>query len=187
MQVIDLENAVILDTETTGLSTQDEICEISVIDALTGQPVLDSLIKPTVTMYSTVISIHGITNEMVSSAPAYSEIHEQLMTIFKEKKVIIYNKDFDIKLIRQSAKKYDLTLAAKARSSFCAMKWYAEYYGQWNSYRGSYKWQKLTDAAKQQQIDISDVTAHRAVSDCEITRRLITAVNKKIIDESSNS
>ena len=182
MQHIDLDNAVILDTETTGLSMRDEICEVSVIDALTGQPLLDTLIKPTVQMYGTVISIHGITNEMVSDAPAYSEIHDQLMTIFKERKVIIYNKDFDISFIRQSAEKYNLTVAKKARSSFCAMKWYAEFYGEWNSRRRSYKWQKLVNAAKQQKINVSDVTAHRALADCEITRRLITTVNKKIVN-----
>ena len=48
MKTIDLYDAVILDTETTGLSAHDEICEVSVIDALTGQPLLDTLIKPTV-------------------------------------------------------------------------------------------------------------------------------------------
>ena len=182
MQAIDLHNAVILDTETTGLSLRDEICEVSVIDALTGQPLLDTLIKPTVQMYGTVISIHGITNEMVSDAPTYSEIHDQLMMIFKERKVIIYNMAFDISFIRQSAEKYNLTLARKVRSSFCAMKWYAEFYGEWNSRRRSYKWQKLVNAAKQQKINVSDVTAHRALADCEITRRLITTVNKKIVN-----
>lgn len=180
MQPIDLNNAVILDTETTGLSKRDEICEVSVIDALTGQPLLDTLIKPTVQMYGTVISIHGITNEMVSDAPEYSDIHDQLMTIFKERKVIIYNKDFDISFIRQSAEKYNLNLVRTVRSSFCAMKWYAEFYGEWNNRRGSYKWQKLVNAAKQQNVSVSDVTAHRALADCEITRRLITTVNEKI-------
>ncbi len=182
MKTIDLYDAVILDTETTGLSARDEICEVSVIDALTGQPLLDTLIKPTVQMYGTVISIHGITNEMVADAPAYSEIHEQLMTIFKERKVIIYNKKFDISYISQSAEKYNLTVARKARSSFCAMKWYAEFYGDWNSRRGSYKWQKLINAAKQQKINVNDVSAHRALADCEITRRLIHTVNEKIIN-----
>jgi DNA polymerase-3 subunit epsilon len=181
IQPIDLHNAVILDTETTGLSVSDEICEVSVIDALTGQPLMDTLIKPTVQMFDTVISIHGITNEMVADAPAYSEIHDQLMTIFKERNVIIYNKKFDISFIRQSAEKYNLTVARKANSSFCAMKWYAEFYGEWNSRRGSYRWQKLVNATKQQKIDISDITAHRALADCEITRRLITTVNEKIV------
>ncbi len=45
------------------------------------------------------------------------------------------------------------------------MKWYAEFYGEWNSRRGNYKWQKLVNTAKQQQINISDITAHRALAD----------------------
>lgn len=70
---IDLHNAVILDTETLGLSNHAEICEISVIDAETGVPLLDTLIKPHHPIPNDVIKIHGITNEMVVDAPGYSE------------------------------------------------------------------------------------------------------------------
>jgi len=43
----------------------------------------------------------------------------------------------------------------------CSIEWYAEFYGQWDNYRGSFKWQKLINAARQQNIDMSDLVAHR--------------------------
>lgn len=66
------------------------------------------------------------------------------------------------------------------KSVFCAMTWYAEFYGQWDQKRDNFKWQKLINAAKQQGIDTSDLKAHRALADCEITRRVINTVNGKL-------
>ena len=177
---IDLNNAVILDTETTGLDNQAEICEIAVIEAETGKTILDTLIKPGCTIPDEVIRIHGITNDMVTDAPIYSDIHHQLVDIFRDKMVIIYNADFDLRMIRQSSALSDPTKKQLTGSIICAMKWYAEFYGHRSNYRGSFKWQKLIDAARQQHIDVSDLKAHRALADCVITRRTIESVNRKL-------
>ncbi len=177
---INLQNAVILDTETTGLGYRDEICEISVIDAETAEPLLNSLIKPRTTIPKEMIKIHMITNDMVVGAPGYYEIHNQLMSFFKEKRVIIYNAGFDLRMILQSGSRLDFSELRGSNTIICAMIWYAEFYGQWDSYRGSYKWQKLTNAARQQNIDVSDLVAHRALADCVITQRVIKAINGKI-------
>jgi len=182
-----LYNAVILDTETTGIRHFDEICEIAVIDAITTEPLLDTLIKPIRNIPKEVIKIHGITNDKVKNAPSYNDIHYQLIKIFNEKNVIIYNVDFDIRMILQTAKLYDLLsdevnqLLMPNPTISCAMKWYAKFYGQWNSMRADYKWQKLVNAAKQQNLDISNIKAHRALADCQITQQLIHDVNRKIL------
>ena len=180
IEPINLQNTAILDTETTGLGYRDEICEISVIDAETAKPLLDTLIKPSTTIPKEVIRIHGITNDMVENAPEYSDIHHQLMSIFKEKRVIIYNAGFDLRMIRQSGAQHDFSGLRDSYTIICAMIWYAEFYGQWDSYRGSYKWQKLINTARQQNIDVRDLIAHRALADCLITQRVIKAVNRKI-------
>ena len=174
-----LKNSIILDTETTGLGSTDEICEITVIDAETAQPLINTLIKPKYSIPEEAIKIHGINNDMVSDAPDYSYIHQHLQSIFQEKNVIIYNASFDLRMLQQSAFKYNL-IPLNIHSVICAMKWYAEYYGQWNDFRNDFKWQRLGNAARQQGIDIQDLSAHRALDDCEITRRLIKKVNKKL-------
>ena len=180
MRAINLSNAVILDTETTGLDSSAEICEISVIDAKSGDAILNTLIKPKCSIPDEVIGIHGITNEIVENAPSYADIHNLLINIFNEKRVIIYNASYDLRLIQQSAAQYDFSPLINPKSIFCAMSWYAEFYGQWDQTRDNFKWQKLITAAKQQNIDLSDLKAHRALANCEITRRVIDAVNDKL-------
>ncbi len=62
------DQALFLDTETTGLDDQAEIVEIAIADH-TGQPVFESLVKPVVPITPHLTAIHGIDNDMVADAP----------------------------------------------------------------------------------------------------------------------
>lgn len=176
-----LENCVILDTETTGIGEDDQIIEIGVIDAQTGKILLDTLVKPTISIPPRASEIHGMFDADVADAPVWSEVKPLFLEAIEGKTLLIYNKEFDIRMIAQTNGGGRDALAKK---SFCVMRDYAEYYGDWNEYRGNFRWHKLTEAAAQMKIYYSDLTAHRAVSDCEITRRLIHAyfpIYKEII------
>ena len=70
-----LLNCAILDTETTGLYDDAEIVEISIIDE-NGGVLLDTLVKPLKPIPAEATAIHGITNEMVATAPTWVAIHE---------------------------------------------------------------------------------------------------------------
>src|SRR5690606_31131536 len=94
------KNVVILDTETTGLY-EAEIVEIAVIDT-SGNVLLNTLVKPKNGIPEEVTAIHGITNEMVAGALTWPEVWEQLYSILSGKKVLIYNSDFDIRLMKES-------------------------------------------------------------------------------------
>ncbi|MGF1723609.1 exonuclease domain-containing protein [Photobacterium nomapromontoriensis] len=178
MKPISLENTVILDTETTGLYSDAEIVELTVLDGVTGKSLIDTLVTPVQLIPAEAIAIHGITNRMIAGSPIFPHVFKELAEVVKGREVLIYNADYDIRLIRQSMKRYGIeVLPFKTK---CVMEWYAEFYGEWNGYHGNYKWQSLTNAARQQGIDISDLTAHRAKADCEITRRIIMAVNKQL-------
>lgn len=177
---ISLENSVILDTETTGLDYDDEIVQIAIIDGETGEKLLNELVKPTKPISKESSNIHNITNEKVANSPSYNEIHQKVLTILNDKNIIVYNSDFDLRMIKKTASKYNIDSEIKPKNVTCVMEWYAQFWGDFNDYFGTYKWQKLTSAARQQSIDISDLTAHDALSDCEITRRLINTVNNKL-------
>ncbi len=69
----------------------------------------------------------------------------------------------------------------------CAMLWYAEFFGAWNDQHENYKWQSLTNACAQQHVDVSDLTAHRALADCEMTRRLIHTVNSQLENQTNQN
>ncbi|WP_158147702.1 3'-5' exonuclease [Vibrio cincinnatiensis] len=182
MKPLDLDDAVIFDTETTGLDNNARIVEISVIDAKTGFVLFNSLVNPLCSIPAAASSIHGIVDSDVMFSPTFDKVWNEIKGIFFDRTVIAYNFDFDFRMIAQSLSDFDYpehNLLAFFSYSFCAMHWYAEFYGAVNSH-GSFAWQRLTAACEQQNIDVSGLKAHRSLSDCEMTRRLIHAVNAKL-------
>lgn len=173
------ENTLILDTETTGLGSGAEICEISIIDGL-GNIVFDSLIKPINQIPEEVIKIHGITNEMVTNAPSFEDVYSQILLILfpapSNKTVIIYNKMYDLKILKQVSVMCDKAFIspepfeAIQTYTICAMRYYSEF-------KNQAKWSKLTDACTNMGIDITQFTAHRALGDCQMTLELIRCMN----------
>ena len=185
MDIINTQNALILDTETTGLSDDDEIVQIAIIDAETGEVLINKLLKPKISISKSASNIHGITNSKVINCIEYSEIHDEIIKIITGKTLLIYNAEFDLGMLYQTASIHncdinDFESHDLFYNSFCIMEWYAEFYGDYNDYFDSYTWQQLGRAAKQQNFDISDLKTHDALGDCEITRRLIHKVNSKM-------
>lgn len=172
-------NALILDTETTGLDERAEIIEISIIDC-TGQVLLDTLVKPTSPIPAEATRIHGITNEMVAEAPTWPEVIRKFEEIVIGRDLVIYNADYDLRIIDQTSNLHNIleTLWLEAE---CAMLAYAEFYGQWDDYREQWKWQRLENAAKQQGVVIEG-TAHRALADCKMTLGVIASMAGKWCD-----
>lgn len=166
----------ILDTETTGLDGQAEIVEISIIDQV-GQVVFDSLVKPRQPIPVEATNIHGISNEMVADAPSWADIHAEVCRIVASKPLVIYNADYDLRLMSQTAALYGLPPVQPAGVA-CAMLAYAEFWGDWNDYKGSYRWQRLTNAAAQQKVVIEG-QAHRALADVKMTLGVIKAMAAK--------
>ncbi|MBY8191432.1 3'-5' exonuclease [Vibrio fluvialis] len=183
IHALPLSNAVILDTETTGLDSSARIVEISLINAESGLILYSGLVNPMIQIPAEATAIHGITNEDVADKPTFDVVWNEIKGLIFDKHVIVYNFDYDFRLVDQSLSDFDYpseNLLAFFRYDVCVMLWYAEFYAEINPYFNNYKWQSLTNACRQQGIDISDLTAHRALADCEMTRRLIHAVNAKI-------
>lgn len=163
-------NALILDTETTGLEWGSEIVEISIIEARTGKVLLDTLVYPLLPIPQETIDIHGITDEMTEDAPMFFEIAETISDILKDRVVIAYDAAFDKKMLNSSADKFGDTINLECNFQ-CAMLAYAQFKGDWNHGHGDFKWHSLVNAAKQQGIMLEG-TAHRALYDCQLTREL---------------
>ncbi|MGN5124121.1 3'-5' exonuclease [Aeromonas sp. 30P] len=169
-----LLNCQILDTETTGLDDQAEIIEISIIDQF-GGVVFDSLVKPQKPIPAEATAIHGITNDMVATAPSWADIHDEVCRIVSCKPLVIYNADYEMRLMAQTAALYGLQPVTANAGVHCAMLAYAEFYGDWNDYKGSYRWQRLTAAAAQQGV-VTDGQAHRALADVMMTLGVLQAM-----------
>lgn len=180
-------NDVIIDTETTGLTEDDEIIEIAIIN-MRGEVLLNTLVKPTRNIPADVINIHHITNEMVASAPSWAEIYPQVMEIFGHRKWLAWNSKFDARLITQTSLitgQYDGLSAAEViheynrihHSQIDAKRTYSEWYGEFEEVRQSFKRQHLAAAVAQQNV-VVDGAAHRALADCFMVLGVLKAAAK---------
>lgn len=98
---------VYLDTETTGLDLKDQIIELAIIDQYLNK-VLDIRLKPTVLISPKAEQVHGISDKDLEGEISFPVIHEKLKTILLGQPVIIFNKNFDLRMLRQTAKAFDL-------------------------------------------------------------------------------
>ena len=151
------EGWVILDTETTGLEFA-EIVEISIIGR-NQEILLNTLVKPTIEIPGATISIHGISNEMVTDSPTLPEIWDKIMSVTKGKELIIYNGDFELSILEYCRNLHALPKLEYKRST-CLMAIYSQWVGDWSNYWEDYKWQPLNGG-------------HRALSDCYAAYELI--------------
>lgn len=170
-QAVSTELYFVADTETTGLNS-GEIVQLALIDQ-TGKTLIDTLVKPTMPIPPDATRIHGITDEMASFGRQWYYVQQEMLDIVRGKNLIIYNAVYDRKMMHFSDEARGLPyIDYKTLANFhCAMLAYAEFHGEWNDYRGSFRWQKLSDAARQQNLAVVD--AHTALGDCLMTLGLI--------------
>lgn len=137
-------HTLILDIETTGLHGTAEIVQIAII-TVGGQILLDTLVKPTQPIPTDATMIHHITDSDVQGAPTFAELAPTLRELLSGATVVIYNADFDTRLMEQSAaaQQLPIELPIFAGEYTCAMEMYSQWVGQWSSYHHTYRWQKL--------------------------------------------
>jgi len=175
--VIEDDTFLILDTETTGLD-DGEIVQIAILDSK-GQTLLDSLVKPYRGIPLDAQRIHGISLAMTADAPRWNELMPHIHSLIQGREVVVYNAVYDRKMFHQSGEKAGIAkIEWKVVATWwCAMEAYARFWGEWNAFRGSYRWQSLTNAARQQGIPVLD--AHSALGDCRLTLAVIRAMQRK--------
>lgn len=161
----------ILDTETTGLHI-GEICQIAIIDE-NEKAWFDTFVKTKEPIPSDATAIHGITDEMVKNAPTWQEIEPVLQNFLRGQLVVIYNAEYDRRMMCKSSEIWELPYYAWEKNStfLCAMEAFAEFYGDWNDYYQSYRWQKLSVAANYCKFDV--INAHNALADCQMTLKVV--------------
>jgi DNA polymerase-3 subunit epsilon len=163
------EDPVFLDTETTGLEKTDEIVEISVIDDA-GQILLESLVRPTQPIPTAATRIHGITNAMVQHAPFWPILWPTIRSILSDHPIVIYNSDFDMRLIQQTFKRHNRPFQ-NVFNTYDLLKVFAEFRGDWDSYHRAYRYYSLENAGQLCSIELPN--SHRSTADTLLTRALL--------------
>ncbi len=162
-------NPLYLDTETTGLERNDEIIEISIVDDL-GNVVYESLVKPRKTIPFDATRVHGITNAEVQGARTWPIIWTEIREVLRGKLIVMYNDEFDLRMMQQSYTLYNLPWKDKL-TTFDLLKLYAQFRGIWDPKRRGYRYHSLANAGMHCGIDLPN--AHRATADTLLTRALL--------------
>ncbi|MDX9730431.1 MAG: 3'-5' exonuclease [Bdellovibrionales bacterium] len=108
---------VAFDTETSGrYPVESEICEIAAVKwtATAGAGVkretFSALVKPSRTMSEEVIRIHGITNEMVASAPPIKDVLPGFVEFIRGSVLLAHHAQFDLGFVAAALEDAGLSL-----------------------------------------------------------------------------
>jgi DNA polymerase-3 subunit epsilon len=158
-----------LDTETTGLGPQAEIIEISIVNDQ-GAVLYDSLVRP-FGESNMMPSVHGISKKMVAGAPSWNEVWPSVEALLTDRLVGIYNREFDLRMMKQSHKRHWLPWRLEDANFFCIMEMYARFRGDWDPRKGGYRWHSLETAGILSNIHLPNT--HRASDDARLARALL--------------
>ena len=179
IDLLDRDDILIFDCETTGLKEWSECVEIGIIDT-TGAERLHSHIMPVGDISPDASAVHGYTRERLEEigAPGYGVLHDNVIGLFEDATIVLaYNAVFDSRLLHQTAGQHGLSVPDNPEWR-CIMLDYAEYRGEIHPYYGNPRWHKLSEAAQHEGVTVGDM-AHSAVGDCSLTLGIMRAVSSK--------
>ena len=99
-----MRREIILDTETTGLSKEDKIVEISLLELIDGIKTgrrLHYFFNPGKKISKRAIEIHRITNECVKNAPLFVDKADKIIKFIGTGTIIAHNARFDRRMLNQ--------------------------------------------------------------------------------------
>ena len=151
-----------LDVETTGLdpATGDRVCEIAVLKTVNGEEVdrFVSLVNPGRSIPLGAVTVHGITDIMVSRAPFFRDIANDLLSFISGAVIVAHNARFDLAFLRMELS--NLGLALPQTDVIDTLGIARRYY--------SFASNSLGHIARD--IGLPAASAHRALADVQTTR-----------------
>jgi len=173
---------VVIDTETTGTLKADRIVEIALV-AFKGSEVIEewsTLINPQRDVGKT--NVHGITASMVSSAPIFADVVNDIFRIINNRVLVAHNLGFDARMLIQEFNR--VNTQGDIGKGFCTMTAARRLLPSDKS--------SLADACNEFGIKIID--AHNALGDCKMTMKLFNhlsedeqEVSPALVDYSSDT
>ena len=159
---------VILDTETTGLSTLEKhrIVEIGCVELNNQIPtdkIFHTYINPQRPVSGEAYKIHGYSDEFLSDKKTFSEISETFLNFIKDKKIVIHNASFDLSFINYELKLINQKPIDKKNVIDTLEIARLKYPGSQNS---------LDALCKRFNIDNSKREKHNALIDCHLLKEI---------------
>jgi len=159
---------VILDTETTGLSTtaKHRIVEIGCIELenqISTNKIFHEYLNPQRTVSEDAYKIHGYSDKFLSNKKTFSEIAESFLKFIKDKKIIIHNAAFDLSFLNYELKLINQKPIDKENVIDTLEIARSKYPGSQNS---------LDALCRRFNIDNSKREKHNALIDCHLLREV---------------
>ena len=164
------QNIIFFDTETTGNTENDFLCQIAY---KTNSQNFSGLYKPPIKIPPEASAVHHITNKMVEDKPAFteSENFQKIKQLFEDKDsvVVAHNAPFDLMIIKKEA--------IIPTNFICTLR--LARYLDTNEKIEKYNLQYLRYFLN---IEI-DATAHDALGDVLVLEKLYERLKKKLIEQ----
>ena len=167
---------IILDTETTGLSTSEnhrlvEIGCIELKDQIATNNIFHEYLNPQRPVSEDAFKVHGYTDKFLADKKTFKEIAEKFLNFIRNKKIIIHNANFDLSFINYELKLANLEKLNKENIIDTLELARAKYPGAQNS---------LDALCKRFNIDNSKRKKHTALIDCELLKEVyVNLVDQK--------
>jgi DNA polymerase-3 subunit epsilon len=165
---------IILDTETTGLSTEQnhrviEIGCVEIIDRKITENNFHCYLDPEREVDPGALAVHGLTNEFLREKPKFKTIFNDLLNYITGAELVIHNAPFDIGFLN-----YELSLVGHSQpvTSYCSV------FDTLPFARQRHPGQKnsLDALCKRYEIDNSHRHLHGALLDADLLARLYLAM-----------
>lgn len=185
--LLNRQDVLILDTETTGVSNWSEVVDIALIDTC-GNRVYNGLVLPQGQIPRAASNVHGLTRKHLeeSGARPWPDHHPSVEAALRRGSVLLaYNLRFDLRVIEQTVQRCDALADMSSGASpqrldpRCVMLEYAAWRKvphEWR--RGHWKLHSLK-AAYSHEVTGRIRQEHRALADCHMTLALMRAVAKR--------
>lgn len=159
-------DAVVFDTETTGLAAHDQMVEIAAVHVRAGRVVrqFHSLVRPTVPIDPRAQAVHGITAAMLRKAPAAHEVLPEFVAFVGTNVLVAHNAAFDVRMLRQERARTGVAIPAWGYQ--CSMKLARL------AFPGGYGYGLDAVASR---LGLAGTVAHRALDDTRVAAALLTA------------
>jgi DNA polymerase-3 subunit epsilon len=161
---------VVVDLETTGgMATWHRITEIGAVKIRGGEVIdtFQTLVNPQRRISEEIQKLTGITNEMVKSAPLFSDVAERFQEFSKDAIFVAHNVQFDYGFLQAEYGRLDEKFV---RPHLCTKQLMKKYFPELESFGLA----NLTA-----HFNVPLVQHHRAMCDAEATAKLFLILNQK--------
>jgi DNA polymerase-3 subunit epsilon len=157
------EGFIVLDTETTGLGSLDQVIELGVI-SMDGQSLYDKRYKPTVEINEGAYGCHGISIDDLQNSPFFSVDADHVKELLLSNNIVIFNAKYDLGVFRATFKAFGIDWSfLDDVKAFCAMYAAADIYGATNRHG------TISLASASFEAGFENPMAHSAIGDCLTT------------------